>query len=130
VNGWLILVAWALGWVTAARPSMRRTMLQKVCSKCQGGWLCDCNGEPRRVVRGARWERTGADVAWSVWIAAWWPVWLAFSTIRFGLRRLGRGVTQAVIRATPLTGPELERRVAEQVKEIDRLSKQIGATPP
>jgi hypothetical protein len=129
VSGWITFAAWCLGWLLAVRPSMRRTMLREVCSECGGDWLCDCdrstgaygvrNPKPPRVVAGSKFDRTGADVAWSLWIAVWWPVWLLTTCVKRG-----------VIRATPLTGPELERRIAERDKEIERLTKQIGATPP
>jgi len=143
MNGWLVAV-WLVGWLLAVRPSMRRTMLQEVCSNC-GRTGCDCkvwDSHPEfpdvislrdykrapKVVRGSRFERTGGDVAWSLWIAAWWPGWLTVVVLRATLRTLGAGVKTAVIRATPLTGPELERRLKEQQAEIARLTKEIGGT--
>lgn len=124
MTGWVLVAVWAAGWVLAVRPSMRRTILQEVCSACRGRALCDCK-DKSRVVRGSQFERTGEDVAQSLWIAAWWPVWLTV----VALRRLGAGLKTAVIRATPLTGPELERRIAERDAEIARLTEQIGDTP-
>lgn len=123
MSGWVLVAVWAAGWVLAVRPSMRRTMLQEVCSKCEGRLWCDCKNAPR-VVRGSQFERDGGDVAWSLWIAAWWPVWLWIVCTRITLR----GLSAAVIRATPLTGPELERRIAEQQAEIARLTEQIDDT--
>ncbi len=131
MNNWLILATWCAGWLLAIRPSMRRTMLQKVCDNCSGSWGCECSGRVRLVIRGSKFERTGGDVAWSMWIAAWWPVWLAIVVLRKTFTVLGAGVTRAVIKATPLTSPELERRLVQQQAEIDRLTKQIGkASPP
>lgn len=135
---WLIVVVWCLGWLLAIRPTMRRTMLELACNQCQSTSSCSCalhaeiwRGEkPRRVAVGSLRGRTGSDVAWSVWIAAWWPAWLVIVAIRAVLRALGAGITRAVIRATPLTAPELERLLVEREQEIDRLTKQIGATPP
>jgi len=142
MNGWVLVAVWLVGWLLAVRPSMRRTMLQEVCSRCRAHWSCDCRtpdewrgsdfhrgGKVRRAARGSLFERTGGDVAAAVWFAAWWPVWLAVVVLRVTLRALGAGVKTAVIRATPLTGPELERRLAEREAEIARLTKEIGGTP-
>lgn len=136
---WVYLVVWVVGWLVAVRPSMRRTMLQEVCSQCTAHWSCGCRedsewhgtdfrhgGKVRRAARGSLFERTGGDVAWSVWIAAWWPVWLWLVCTHQTLTWLGAGVKTAVIRATPLTAPELERRCTEQQAEIARLTKEIG----
>lgn len=131
---WEILAVWLAGWLIAVRPSMRRVMLQIICSRCRGG-ACDCDRrwhEPsraRKVVRGAEFERTGGDVAHALFVAAWWPVWLTFVVLRTTLRRLGVGVKAAVLWATPLTGPELERRIAERDAEIARLTAQIDDSP-
>lgn len=127
MNGWLLVAVWLVGWLLAVRPSMRRTMLQVVCDQCLAteAW-CSHRSSRRLVVRGAEFDRTGGDVAWSLWIAAWWPVWLTFVLLRILLTALGACVKTAVIRATPLTGPELERRIAEQQDEIARLTEQIG----
>lgn len=133
MTGWLLAAVWPVGWLLAVRPSMRRTMLQEVCSKCRVDG-CDCASRARRLghkppplaPRGALRDRTGGDVAWSVFAAAWWPVWLTFTVLRIALRALGAGVKTAVIRATPLTEPELERRIAEQQDEIARLTAEIG----
>lgn len=133
MTGWLLAAVWLVGWLLAVRPSMRRTMLQEVCSKCRADG-CDCarsarvfgQDPPPLAARGALRDRTGGDVAWSVWSAAWWPAWLTIVVLRTALRALGAGVTTAVIRVTPLTGPELERRIVEQRDEIARLTEQIG----
>jgi hypothetical protein len=135
----VLVAVWLVGWLLAVRPSMRRTMMQQVCAKCEAHWSCDCRepsewngtdyrrgGKVRRATRGSLFERTGGDVAAAVWIAAWWPLWLTIVVLRVALRGLGAGVKTAVLRATPLTGPELERRIREQQVEIDRLSKEIG----
>jgi hypothetical protein len=133
MSAWLWLASWVTGWLIAVRPSMRRTMLREVCSECSYAWMCDCDRDeagrkrkpkPKRVVAGSKFDRDGYEVGWSLWIAAWWPVWLAFASLRL----FGRGVARGVIRATPLTAPELERRIAERDEEIARLTKQIG--PP
>lgn len=132
MTGWLLVAVWLVGWLLAVRPAMRRTMLMVVCSDCRAPSGCTCSGRPwdaaTRVVRGSAFERTGGDVAWSVWIAAWWPVWLAFVVLRKTAAAVGAGVKTAVIRATPLTEPELERRIAEQQEEIARLTEEIGGS--
>lgn len=137
MTSWVCVAVWLVGWLLAVRPSMRRTMLQEVCSKCRAD-VCDCASSarvfgqdpPPLAARGALRDRTGGDVAWSVFSAAWWPVRLAFVVLRAALRALGAGVKTAVIRATPLTAPELERRITERDAEIARLTAQISEGPP
>lgn len=132
MTGWGILAGWLVGWLLAVRPSMRRTMLQQVCAGC-GHSSCACRRcscyDSRRfptAARGAVRERTGGDVAHALWVAAWWPLWLTVVLLRKAFTALGAGVTTAVIRATPLTGPELERRIAERETEIERLTKLVS----
>lgn len=125
----LIVVSWLLGSLLGVRPMLRRAMLQKVCDHCDSGVGCDCVST-RLVVRGAKFERTGFHVFMACWTAAWWPIWLPALGFAKVATLLGGQVTRAVIAATPLTGPELERRVDEQAEEIRRLTEQIGVTPP
>jgi hypothetical protein len=65
-------------------------------------------------------------VAAALWYAACWPFTLAWRLLTSAARLAGRGVTTAVSRTTPLTQPELERRIAEQQREIARLSAQLA----
>jgi len=137
----VVVAAWALGWLAALRPALRRRMQQPVCERCgYSGFGCRCRDSlgwrygtaaaaPRpEVIRGAEFVRTGGDVAWCAWLAAWWPVWapaiLLFRIVRAVLRAFGR----AVIAATPLTQPELTRTIAEQQAEIKRLMKEIDGS--
>lgn len=128
---WLVFAVWLVGWVLAVRPSMRRRMLQQVCRVCAHrrcspeACRCICSRHDA-VPRGAARERTGVDVAAAVWFAAGWPLWLVVVTVLVTLVAAGAAVKTAVIRATPLTGPELERRTAEQEAEIARLTELIG----
>jgi hypothetical protein len=135
----VILVAWFVGWLLAIRPAMRWRMLLPVCTKCGSindecftpawnrvdGYFLKANHRPAHVALGAMRERNGRDVAAAVWRAAWWPILLAWWLIEKAARLVGRGVTTAVIRSTPLTEPELERRIAEQAREIERLGRMI-----
>lgn len=130
----IILAAYLLGWLLAIRPAMRRRMLGEVCSYCQAS-SSDARhynifhpGESRYIPRGALRERNGNDVAWALFTAAWWPPHLAWAILVKLAWLLGAGVVHAVNRATPLTAPELERRVAEQAREIDRLTRQISSS--
>jgi hypothetical protein len=126
---WLVLAAYVLGWLLAIRPAMRRRMLQKVCDRCGRNATCQCGtwGRGQWVVRGAEYERTGGDVAAAVWFALWWPLWLAWRVVALLARLFGSGVMAAVDRATPLTTPELERRLREQDAEIKRLTSEMGS---
>jgi hypothetical protein len=128
VTWWTIFAGYLLGWVLAVRPAMRRRMLQEVCDP----WghtraQCECWGDSRYAPRGAIADRTGEDVAAAVALAAVWPAWLALTVVVKTSAAFGRGIKTAVDRATPLTRPELERRLAEQQQEIARLTAQIGA---
>lgn len=133
---WMVLAGWLLGWLLAVRPAMKRRMLQPACVECGDHWMCNCGDVsavsnkryniPQRVVRGSKFDRAGVDVFMAIVRAASWPVWLAWAVATMVLVHLGRGVRFAVVRATPLTKPELERRLAEQQKEIDRLTAEIG----
>jgi hypothetical protein len=130
------LLLWLAGWLIAIRPTMRRRMLLPVCTKC-GAINDDCfifpgstargefpvtNHPPKYAALGATRERNSRDVAAAVWRAAWWPILLAWWLLAGATRLAGRGVAAAVIRSTPLTEPELERRIAEQAREIERLN--------
>jgi len=127
VTGWVILALYVLGWLLAVRPMMRRRMLRDVCDYCGMDWACGHAAAWRgRLVRGSRFERDGTDVAMALLGALWWPLWLAFLAVRWSALLAGRTVRRAVFSATPLTVPELERRLAEQQKEIDRLGAEIG----
>jgi hypothetical protein len=134
MSGWVYFTAWLVGWLLAVRPSLRREMLRVVCSgcshrRCDGSYCnCPCARRPRKPLGAVR-ERTGGDVAMAVWIAVWWPAWLWWVCTRITFRAIGLGVKTAVLRAVPLTAPELERRIAERDAEIKRLTKQIEGTP-
>lgn len=122
---------WLGGWLLAVRPAMRRRMLLRVCVQCgaindncfyrgASGWH-----PARYATLGAARERNGRDVNAALWRAACWPFTLAWWLLAGAARLAGRGVTAAVIRSTPLTEPELERRIAEQAREIERLGRMI-----
>jgi hypothetical protein len=133
---WVTLAGYLFGWLLAVRPAMRRRMLQQVCAACHHhdclsalftlftfSTICVCYcADQRRVVRGAVAERTTRDAAAAAWLALWWPAWLAGALAV----RLFTAFAHGVARVTPLTRPELERRIAEQQREIQRLTAQIG----
>lgn len=135
MTAWTILSVWLVGWLLAIRPAMRRRMTQQVCTRCDEVVLPQRRPEvhsawyghtPAYVIRGAMRERDGYDVAEALWRAAWWPAPLTWWLVTVAARLAGRGVMTAVVRAAPLTAPELERRIAEQHAEIERLTRQIG----
>lgn len=126
---WMVLAGYLLGWVVAIRPAMRERMLEEVCARCKHREGCQCRGccvYQKRAPRGALAERTGRDVANSMVLAFCWPVLLAAWLFMVAVTSTARGVTKVVVRAVPLTEPELERRLAEQQREIARLTAQIG----
>lgn len=134
---WLIFGAYLLGWLLAVRGSLRRRMLTKVCRKCgkesarsPSSRYCDTPNpmvhEEPDTPRGAVRERNGRDVAVAIWVAAWWPLRLFFVALYRTVAALGGGIKTAVLRATPLTTPELERRLREQEAEIKRLTSEMG----
>jgi hypothetical protein len=126
---WTALAVYMLGWVLACRPALRRRMLAEDCIDCRLSKSCPADygrAHGPKKPRGAISDRDGWDVAAAVWAAMWWPLWLLAFLLWRTLRLLGAGVKSAIFAATPLTQPELERRVAEQQAEIARLSKQIG----
>lgn len=126
---WMVLAGYVLGWMLACRPAMRRRMLGEDCIDCRLNEDCPADYGRKhgpKKPRGAISDRNGWDVAAAVWFAMWWPLWLAAFVLWKTLRLLGVGIRSAVFAATPLTQPEMERRLAEQKAEIDRLSKQIG----
>jgi hypothetical protein len=128
---WAICAAYLIGWLLAIRPALRARMLKVVCPKCDDRWStadhrCHRNSKP--APRGSLREREGRDVAVAVavFVAAFWPPHLAWRVLAATVGLLGNGVTAAVTRVTPLTGPELERRIREQQAEIERLTDQMG----
>lgn len=127
---WLIFGAYLLGWLLSIRGSLHRRMLTEVCRRC--GRPSEGGGCGRRVheadtPRGSLRERNGRDVAVAVWAAAWWPLRLFFVASYWTVAGLGGGIKTAVLRATPLTTPELERRLREQQAEIERLTSEMGS---
>ena len=130
MSGWLIFGAYLLGWLLAIRGSLQRRMLTNICRRCGRETRQDCfiwvheADTPRGAVR----ERNGRDVAVAICAAAWWPLRLLVVAFYRTVAALGGGIKTAVTRATPLTKPELERRLAEQQDEIKRLTEQIEAS--
>lgn len=126
------LVLYAIGWLAAIRPAMRRRMLQKLCVGCAREesyghpYQCQYAYHERYMPRGAMYERTGGDVAWAIFAAAWWPTHLLWTIAVRLVQLFGAGVKRAVDYVSPLTAPELERRLSEQAAEIERLTRQIG----
>ncbi len=124
----VVATAYLLGWLIAIPLAMRRHMLRELCNRC---WRAESAGHRpdvyhssgyRFVALGAMRERNGGDVAWALFAAAFWPTHLLWAIIVRVARLLGAGVERAVNKATPLTAPELERRIAEQQREITRLT--------
>ena len=103
-------------------------MLKIVCPACDKDWDSNHQYHYRqiRVPRGSLREREGRDVADAILKAAFWPPHLAWFILATTAKLLGDGVKAAVTRATPLTPPELERRIREQQTEIKRLSDQMN----
>jgi hypothetical protein len=122
---WLILAAYAVGWALSIPGALRRRMLGLECPKC-GSSMCDIRSHGKDEVRGSLRDRRGSDVAVAIVRAVFWPIRMVVVFIGAMFRLGGRGVVAAVNRVTPLTGPELARRMAEQEREIARLTAQIN----
>lgn len=132
---WLIFGAYVLGWLLSIRGSLHRRMLAEVCVHCGHDHVGrredhhgNCYRSEASLPRGAVRERNGRDVAVAIWAAAWWPIRLLFVAIYRTVAALGGGIKTAVLHATPLTTPELERRLREQEAEIKRLTSEMEAT--
>jgi len=128
---WFGLGSW-LCFTMALTPRMlRRRMLQPVCRECGGDWWnCDIHKPWRApLLRGAMFERASGDVAWAVVDAASWPIWVPALAGWKVLKMVGSGLKAFVLRATPLTGPELDRVYREREADIERLTKEIDDGP-
>lgn len=129
---WIEFGIWALGFVLATPRAMRWWMSVPVCSHC-GTWPgVHEHGKGKaarsypRITRGAFRERTRHDAYWALVIAALW-MWILAALIMRKLLTLGaHGVADAVIRGTPLTYAELQRRERERTAELERLHQQIA----
>lgn len=115
----VLVSVYALGWILAIRTALQRRMLREVCDRC-GYATCWCSPY-RSTARGAMFDRRGVDVAAAMWVALVWPLWCLAVLARY----VGCAVTSTVDRATPLTIPELQRRVRDRDAEIQRLTANI-----
>jgi hypothetical protein len=132
--GWLpIIFVYVAIWALSIPGALRRVMLKEVCERCMRGPSaegCIRYTSPQRhggfKPRGAIRNRNDGDVAAAIWWAAWWPVRACARVLVAVAVLTGRGVRVATLKATPLTEPELERRIREQQAEIERLTEEVG----
>jgi len=122
---WLIVGAYVVGWLLSIPGALQRRMLGWECPGCRGV-RCYNRSHGDDVRRGSYRERTGKDAAIAVARATYWLPRLIAVLVVGVLRSSGRGMVGLINRATPLTGPELARRMAEQEQEIARLTAQIN----
>lgn len=136
---WLILPAYVLGVALRTPFSLRNRMLAVYCNQCnkakrfcevewhKEGRYWHSNGKPENyyVVRGADRERQGKDAGAAILLASAWPVWVPFLIFRRVAWLAGQAVKRLVFYVTPLTEPELNRRLEQQRREIVRLHEKI-----
>lgn len=130
MTGWLVLAAvYLAGWALEVPWALRRRMLARICVYCHhGGTRAGHSGHRKRhptAVRGSLRDRNGRDAAAALVAAAFWPYHRCRAMGVRAAKTTAAVVTRVVLRTTPLTGPELDRRITEQQADIDRLSAQV-----